>query len=429
MESLIGLILIIAIVISIPIAFGKIGSNIAKNNGAKASSGFWFGFWLGPIGLVIAALLKPTKQSEKNETIPLFSGPESLDNDSYKIWLVRTYRIEKNDAMESFICDDRIFSSFEEAIKHAHSIEQSEWTHNGEIESSDIQLDLESSNSEIDEDLTDFESSEKSEIRSEPRQSTMVKSWRTEIAAKKDMLLLAAFTIAAVMAVLAFWLLSPTPAEQCQKRSLEQTESCLLGADSVEGIMACYNASNTRQERCGKTRAQIRAEAEGTSPGGPVEEAPAVDAAMRPRIETSSPVEEAPAVDADQVGQVAIKSPDVPIAPLEPRDNQECQGFFAYITTPEREVPFSVEVERNSVEIVWMDYSPTIFARKRLQPDGSIVFYAENSGGPSTLRCSGNDATLTFSSELETPRSTYRLVRSQTDIFGVARQRGWPVGD
>ncbi len=298
MESFIGVILILAVAISIPIAFGKIGSNIAKNNGANASSGFWFGFWLGPIGLVISALLKPIKQSGNIETIPLFSGPESLDNDSYKIWLVRTHRIEKNDAMDSFICDDRIFSSFEEAIQHAHSIEQSGWTDNGEIESNDIRSDVESSNSEIAGDLTDFEYSEKSEVHSEPRQNTMMKSWRTEIAAKKDVLLLAAFTIAALMAVLAFWLLSPTPAEQCQKRSLEQTESCLLGAGSVEGIMACYNASNARQERCGKTRAQIRAEAEGTSPGGPVEEAPAVDAAMMPRIEASSPVEEAPAVDA-----------------------------------------------------------------------------------------------------------------------------------
>jgi len=107
----------------------------------------------------------------------------------------------------------------------------------------------------------------------------------------------------------------------------------------------------------------------------------------------------------------------------------KCSGSFAYIpSNRDAEVPFSIEVQPTAVRIVWMDYSPEIFAQKHANSDGSIVFYAEN-GGASYLRCNGNRATLKLSDQLQTNRTAYNMVRSDGDIFTVAKKRGWSVGD
>lgn len=54
-----------------------------------------------------------------------FSGLISLENDAYKIFLVKKYLIEKNDALDKFIVGDRLFNSIEEALSYASGIDES----------------------------------------------------------------------------------------------------------------------------------------------------------------------------------------------------------------------------------------------------------------------------------------------------------------
>jgi hypothetical protein len=105
-----------------------------------------------------------------------------------------------------------------------------------------------------------------------------------------------------------------------------------------------------------------------------------------------------------------------------------CSGFYAYIP-PDRakEVAFSIEVQPTAIDLKWLDYG-TSFARKVVENDKSVTFHMDN-GGPSKLTCSSSGAVVVFSADAETPRRTYRLTRSRTDIWGIARERKWAVGD
>jgi len=52
-----------------------------------------------------------------------FSGERNLTNDSYKIYLVKKYKIEKNDVLSKFVCSDRLFESIDQALEFADSLE------------------------------------------------------------------------------------------------------------------------------------------------------------------------------------------------------------------------------------------------------------------------------------------------------------------
>jgi hypothetical protein len=56
----------------------------------------------------------------------IFDGEMDLNNDSYKIYLVKKYEIEKNNALEKFICKDRLFDSIIEALEYADKQENSD---------------------------------------------------------------------------------------------------------------------------------------------------------------------------------------------------------------------------------------------------------------------------------------------------------------
>lgn len=59
--------------------FGVIGSVIAQNKNANVAAGFWLGALLGPIGLIIAALLSPTGENVAEAlTSPASSKVQSL---------------------------------------------------------------------------------------------------------------------------------------------------------------------------------------------------------------------------------------------------------------------------------------------------------------------------------------------------------------
>jgi len=104
--------------------FGLIGVKIAENKNVNATAAFWYGFFLGPIGLVIVALLNPDSQV-KTSTPPLarFEGVQDLSSPTYKIWLANKYRIEKNELFDKFVISDDVFSSLEDALAFAHHAE------------------------------------------------------------------------------------------------------------------------------------------------------------------------------------------------------------------------------------------------------------------------------------------------------------------
>ncbi len=124
MESLVGVLFVVIIVGAIPFVFGRIGIAIARNNQVSEGSGFWYGFWLGPIGLVIVALLKPIPKSKPVQKLGIFSGDREISNDAYKIYLTQKYNIQKNDVLESYVCDSKLFTSVDEALVYARDVDK-----------------------------------------------------------------------------------------------------------------------------------------------------------------------------------------------------------------------------------------------------------------------------------------------------------------
>jgi hypothetical protein len=54
-----------------------------------------------------------------------FDGDKSLENDSYKIYLVKKYGIEKNEALGKIICQGKLFEDTEQALQHAAELDGS----------------------------------------------------------------------------------------------------------------------------------------------------------------------------------------------------------------------------------------------------------------------------------------------------------------
>ena len=53
-----------------------------------------------------------------------FSGERSLNNDSYKLYLTKNYGVEKNIALERIVCNEKLFSTIDDALAYADSLEQ-----------------------------------------------------------------------------------------------------------------------------------------------------------------------------------------------------------------------------------------------------------------------------------------------------------------
>lgn len=104
------------IVAALWLVMAVVGAMIASNNGANGGAGFLLGLLLGPIGLIIAALLKPNVVSNN---IRPFEGPRSLDNDSYRLWLASGFDIQRNDVFNKFTCKGQLFDTLDEALTYA----------------------------------------------------------------------------------------------------------------------------------------------------------------------------------------------------------------------------------------------------------------------------------------------------------------------
>jgi hypothetical protein len=76
--------------------------------------------WLfGAIFLSAGILFIPTKASKQRS----FNGPKELSNDSYVLYLVDQYQIEKNLVLDQLIVDNKIFSNIDDALAFVHQIE------------------------------------------------------------------------------------------------------------------------------------------------------------------------------------------------------------------------------------------------------------------------------------------------------------------
>jgi hypothetical protein len=53
-----------------------------------------------------------------------YDGDKSLSNDSYKIFLVKKYGIEKNAALDKIVSNEKLFNTIDDALAYADSLEQ-----------------------------------------------------------------------------------------------------------------------------------------------------------------------------------------------------------------------------------------------------------------------------------------------------------------
>ena len=91
----------------------------------KGGSGFLLGVLLGPIGWIIVLLLprEETDNTQEESVARLERPGQNLDNDDYKMWLGKTYNIQRNELFEQFECDGKLFSTLQEALVFAHEKE------------------------------------------------------------------------------------------------------------------------------------------------------------------------------------------------------------------------------------------------------------------------------------------------------------------
>jgi hypothetical protein len=108
--------------------FGWIGVAIAQNKGVSSAAGFWLGAFLGPIGLVIVALLSPPREEQPQQPVTpqKFEGERTLANDAYKLWLTARYSIKRNDVLDSYVIGERLFPSVHAALEYAKEQQDSE---------------------------------------------------------------------------------------------------------------------------------------------------------------------------------------------------------------------------------------------------------------------------------------------------------------
>lgn len=59
-----------------------------------------------------------------NTEVESFNGDRDITSDAYRLWLARAYSIERNDVFDSYVIINQTFKSLDDALAHAHSLEQ-----------------------------------------------------------------------------------------------------------------------------------------------------------------------------------------------------------------------------------------------------------------------------------------------------------------
>lgn len=109
---------------------GVVGAVIAANKRASGGLGFTLGLLFGPIGLIVAALLSPSENPDRagapspsNAAATKPPTEANLQNAQYKVWLIETYCITRNEVLGEFVCGENSFNSIDDALHFAHSEE------------------------------------------------------------------------------------------------------------------------------------------------------------------------------------------------------------------------------------------------------------------------------------------------------------------
>ena len=99
------------------------------------------GGFVAVVGIFFLLRTESKDKQEKSSDLPItspridnqgFNGSKSIDNDAYKIFLVKKYAIEKNVALDKFIVGEKLFNSIEEALIYASGMDESSTTSNSQ---------------------------------------------------------------------------------------------------------------------------------------------------------------------------------------------------------------------------------------------------------------------------------------------------------
>ena len=115
----------------IGLIFGAVGAAIASNKNVDGLVGFLLGAFLGPIGLIIVALLNPSTAVTSSAAdavkpekgIDEFVGEINLKSDPYRLWLADRYEIQRNELFDRFVMKDQTFDTLDAALSYAYDLE------------------------------------------------------------------------------------------------------------------------------------------------------------------------------------------------------------------------------------------------------------------------------------------------------------------
>lgn len=106
---------------------GALGAFIAGLKGVSTAAGIILGALLGPIGLIIVALLTPpltiVAATPVDTTLVIYDGEPDLRAGRYRLWLVEKYGVTRNDVMNVYAVRGEPFDSLDAAVEYAHGIE------------------------------------------------------------------------------------------------------------------------------------------------------------------------------------------------------------------------------------------------------------------------------------------------------------------
>lgn len=119
--------------------FGGPGINVANLPGTLIGAALCITGAVFYSGGVIVEAITASAHAPRSQahlipkTVPDYEGEAVLSDDAYRIFLARVYGIEKSEVFGRFICADKLFENFKDAMKYAHSLYQDRIIGTGKI--------------------------------------------------------------------------------------------------------------------------------------------------------------------------------------------------------------------------------------------------------------------------------------------------------